>query len=681
MTVSQRIDQLKQEINTDSQNAILASDELAKQNPNLDQQLQQTTNALQSAAQQIGLNYQDPNFPQELQSQMQNAAGNPQELAYLQQVQDLANQQELLQSQRFAPATARMSYAMLMSEGMTDNPEASMQAQMQNGAPQPSNQELNDAFMLMRQAGDPIRKSPTIRCSTRSTPTLPGNMLRLNLNNSAQIATDLQQANAAANSGDKTSAEKFYQEAWKTGEGIDQKFILAQLQIPDNANNPQIAQALVGILSNVKEARLDYANFLNGEGKFSQALPIALSVGAQTPQLAQQDPTYSQIVQKATFGDSVPQSDLQSLQAQFAQEMQDKKFTEASKTMDSLKKNFQDMKSTLDQDNAAMEKNSKSVSDQLTQLNKNQANLDPTEYQIQKQQLQAEQAQIKQIHDADQQAQQQYAYLQYLQGVLAYSKDDKKTAYNLFQEAEKGDPSLEKQSSLKLNALMAATKPEGWFERNWKAVATVGAVVAGVAVGIGVGIFTAGVGGVVAGAGTTAGLMAAIGGGAIAGGLAYSGIKGGILGFNQVGWKDVAEGGFIGATSAVTAGTAATAFGGAAAATDVAGTSAATEAGDAAASGGFWSNGLTMNVGKFGLQFSGRTLAYGLGTDAAYQGYKVGFDGQSWGNAAKSFAIEDPLFVGGSALAAGSGMTMAKVEITADRWRLEWLPEVLLGAG
>ena len=329
MTVSQRITQLKQEINTDSNNAIIASDELAKQNPHLNQQLQETTNTLQQAAQQLGLNYQDPNFSQELQTQMQSASGNPQELTYLQQVQDLANQQELLQSQRFAPATARMSYAMLMSQGVTDNPVTSMSAYAQNGAPQPSSRELNDAFMLMRQASRSDSEVANDPMFNQINTNITGQYAETQSGRSAQIATDLQQANAAASSGDKAGAEKFYQEAWKTGEGIDQRFILAQLQIPDNANNPQVSQALIGILTNVKEARLDYANFLNGEGKFSQALPIALSVGAQTPQFAQQDPTYNKIVQKATFGDSVPQSDLQSLQTKFAQEMQDKKFTAA----------------------------------------------------------------------------------------------------------------------------------------------------------------------------------------------------------------------------------------------------------------------------------------------------------------------------------------------------------------
>ena len=183
--------------------------------------------------------------------------------------------------------------------------------------------------------------------------------------------------------------------------------------------------------------------------------------------------------------------------------------------MDSLKKNFQDMKSTLDRDNDAMEKKSKGVDDQLKQLDKDKNNLDPTEYQIQKQQLQAEQAQIKQIHDADEQAQKQYAYLEYLQGVLAYSKDDKKTAYNLFSAAAKGDPELEKQSSLKLKDLIASTKPEGWFERNWKAVATVGAIVAGVAVGVLVALPTFGTGDVVD-AGVTGAAVAAIDGGTAA---------------------------------------------------------------------------------------------------------------------------------------------------------------------
>ena len=74
--------------------------------------------------------------------------------------------------------------------------------------------------------------------------------------------------------------------------------------------------------------------------------------------------------------------------------------------------------------------------------------------------------------------------------------------------------------------------------------------------------------------------------------------------------------------------------------------------------------GVQGRLGSLGIQLSAKTAAVGLGADAAYQGYGMGFDGKSLGSAAKSFAIEAPLFVAGSGMAAESGLTASKLGLT-----------------
>lgn len=645
MTVGDRIDSLKTLINQDCQNAITAANELVKQKPNLEKDLGNVTAQLQTAAQSMGLDYNSPNFRDQ-------ALNNP-------QLADLAKQQALLQSERMAPGAAMLTYAMLKAGGLTENPAASMESFRTTGMPKPSQQELNDAFLLVSQAGrtnQEIFNSPlyanvntAVKADYAQTQQEKGN----------QIVTMLKQADQMSQSGDATKAEEMYKNAWKLGEGIDQKFLAAQLQLKDNQNNPQVSQALVGILSDVKEARMHYANFLVKQGKYGDALPIALSVGADTPEFAQQDPTYNKLVSDATFGKSLPQGELQAEQAKFAQLMQDKKYDEATTVLDKLTKNFQDTKATLDSGSTTLAATKKDLDTKLQDLEKKKDTTDKKEYDIEKARLENEKKVIDQNEKMNADFLKQGSYLKYLQGVLAYSKDDKDTAHALFEEVKKTDPELAGKKELQIDQLLDATKHQNWFQRNWHAIATIGAVVAGVAVGIGVGLLT-GPGGIAAGIGTTAAIMGAVGGGAVAGGLVYSGVKGAAVGFDKVGFSDFKDGAFIGGSSAlmVSGGPLLGGARAAAAGTEIAGGTAAT-----AIEGGTW-----VARGASALNLTGRTVAIGTGFAAAKEGYAVAFDGKSWGDAAKSFAWEAPAYsvgagmlgVTGKTLAVGSGIAAAK---------------------
>jgi hypothetical protein len=614
-TVGERVEALRTLINQDCQNAITASNELIKNNPNLDRDLDNATARLQTAAQKAGLDYNSADFSQQ-------AANHP-------ELKQLAADQAILQSARMAPGTAMLTYAMLKAEGLTENPATSMESFKSTGVPKPTDKELNDAFLLVSQAGrtnPEVFNSPLYAAVNDAVKT---DYAVTQNQKGSDIVTMLKTADQLAQSGDSTKAEAKYKEAWQLGETIDQKFLGAQLQLQDNQSNPQVAQALIGIMGDVKEARLHYANFLVKEGKYDTALPIALSVGSDTPQFIKGDPTYVKLISDATFGSSLPQGDLQVHQAKFASLMQDtnnpNRFTDAQKELDILQKNFQDTKATLDQGKTALDAEKTKIDTQLADLEKKKDTTDATEYKIEQQRLNDQKKTIDQVEQQNAQFEKQGPYLKYLQGVLAYSKDDKDTAHACFEEVKNTDPELAANPALNLDKLLDATKHQNWFQRNWHAIATVGAIAAGVVVGIGVGFLT-GPGGIAAGIGTTGAILAAVGGGAVAGGLVFTGTKAAALGTDAVTWKDFREGALIGGSSAVPAMRLGAAFAPGAAGLASLQATAATGAGTFAR-----------------LGITGKSLVYGAGVAGAKESMAVAFDGKSWKDAGVSFLKEAPV--------------------------------------
>ncbi|MFN8553816.1 MAG: hypothetical protein U0103_20270 [Candidatus Obscuribacterales bacterium] len=613
-TVAERVESLRVLINQDCQNAITASNELVKNNPNLEQNLNAATAKLHDAATKLGIDPNSADFAQK-------AANNP-------ELRQLAQDQAVLQSARMAPGTAMLTYAMLKAEGLTDNPMASMEAYKTTGVPKPSEKELADAFLLTAQAGrtnQEVFNSPLYASVNDAVKT----DYAVTQNEKGQnILRMLKDADALAQSGDTAKAEQRYKEAWQLGESIDQKFLAAQLKLQDNQSNPQVAQALVGIMADVKEARMHYANFLVKQGKYDDALPIALSVGADTPEFAQADPTYNKLVSDATFGKSMPQGELQAHQAKFAQLMQDTnnpdRFNQAQKELDALQKNFQDTKATLDAGKPKLDAAKAEIDKKLAELEQKKDSTDAEEYKIEQLRLNNEKKTIEAVQKQNEQFEKQGPYLKYLQGVLAYSKEDKDTAHALFEEVKKTDPELAANKDLKIDELLDATKHQNWFQRNWHAIATVGAVVAGVVVGVGVGLLT-GPGGIAAGIGTTGAILAAVGGGAVAGGLVFTGTKAAALGTDTVTWKDFREGALIGGASAVPMIRVGAAFAPGAAGLGALEASAATG---------------TSTFAKFGLTRA--SLGYGAGVAGADQGMQVAFDGKSWKDAGVDFVKEAP---------------------------------------
>ncbi|HEY9677037.1 MAG TPA: hypothetical protein V6C76_03470 [Drouetiella sp.] len=539
MTAGQRVEQLRQTINDDCQKAIVASNELVKSKPNLDNDLNTLSANLQNAASKAGLDYHSPDFAQQ-------AARNPELSAML-------TQQQQLQSERMAPGTAMLTYAMMKAEGLTDKPADSMENFKQNGIPKPTQQEMTDAFLLVSQAGrtnNEVFHSP-LYAATNSAIKTDYAVDQTEKGN--QIVKLIQQADAASQSGSSTQAGELYKQAWQMGENIDQKFLAAQLKLQDNQSNPAVAQELVKTLANVKEARMHYAQYLVNNGDSASALPIALSVAADTPQFAEQDPTFNQLVSKATFGNSMTQGEFNAHQQKFATLMQDNndpdRFSKAQTELQAMQTSYAQSKATMDAGRPKLDAEKQSIDGKLADLEKKKDSTDADEYKIEKARLEHEKDVINAVEKQNDQMARQGTYLKYLEGVLNRAQDNTDAAHACFEEVKKQDPELAKNPDLNLDALLEDTRHKGFFERNWHAIATGIAVVGGIAVGIGVGCLT-GPGGVLAGVGTTGAILTALGAGAAVGAGAFVGTKGLAVGFDKVGWSDAGEGALIGALSA-----------------------------------------------------------------------------------------------------------------------------------
>lgn len=629
-TLKERVEKLRLACDQNCQNAITAANELIKNNPDLEQRINTVAAKMQDLETKLGLNRNSSEYREQLEKHPELRA--------------LYDEQSDLQSIRMAPASAMMTYALLKKDGLTEHPIESFESFKKTGMTKPTDAELADAFLLVSQAGrtnSEVFHSPfyaTVSAAVKSDYAINQN------EKGKQIIALLKEGEGHAQSGESDKAEESYKKAWQLGETIDQKFLAAQLRLQDNRSNPEVAQVILGVMADVKEARMHYAGFLVKQGKYSDALPIALSIKADTPEFAKADSTYDLLVSSAQkgvtdvdllvsdamFGKHMTSQDLQLQQYEFCSLLQDEKnpnrFTEAQKKIEDMLKSFQETKSSIESNKPNLESALSDINTRKADLEKKKDSLDPEEYKIEQKRLDGEKSLVEAVQKENEQFLKQGNYLKYLQGTLAYSREDTATAHALFEEVKKADPELAANKDLKLDELCKATEPakkQNWFQRHWHAIASAGAVLAGVVVGIAAGMLT-GPGGIAAGAGTTAAIMTAVGAGVVggaAGGAVFAGTKAAALGKGTVTWKDFREGALLGAAAAVPAIRAGTAFAPGAAGLSTLESTAATG---------------SNIIAKLGI--TPTSVAYGVGVSGIDQAMQVGLDGKSLKAGAIDFA-------------------------------------------
>lgn len=579
-----------------------------------------------------------------------SAAGSP-ERQKLEQLQTLQNQREKLEGWKNASAYTRTFYALLKSEGMADS--SLVLDKLPDGRPKIAEKEIMDSYQLVREAG---RLNPDFR-NTGVYANADQHVSTLYAlyqgDRSQRIMENVQKATQLGREGKVKEQEALLKAAVDDANKISLPLVASQLHLQANQNNPETQAALKGIIVTACNAKLEYAQFLKERGRLWDAQPLVNDVKASCPEMLYQfnpatkavsyrDESLGKLDNAIAMGAYVNRGTIDQNLQKFNDAIQKQDHEAAQKVVDDLYKISNDVRNQCQQSNKVLEEERIKILMDKENLGK-RTELSEHERKIEEIRIEKELNIVNNtIEMRSAHARRLYNQVRLLDADLRLSKagadygsPSAEAIYkeiinndaDLVKELNKSAPRDEEGRSAMEQRLEAARQKSGW-ERNWKLVATAGAVVAGLVVA-GLTIWS-GPGAAFFGAGTTAGLLTTMGiataGGVVAGGLTYHGVHRGLTNDKPDFWGDFKEGGTIGGTTAalVTAAWAGPTLLG----------SSAAEGAQAASSGRIAA--LTARAGKLGL--TRQTLALGYGTQAAIEAKEVIFDDKSVGDAAKSLA-------------------------------------------
>jgi len=455
--------------------------------------------------------------------------------AQLDSLKELVTRLDGLQKERGALSKVDVVAAQLMMGGYTHKEGE----QTLPNSPA-TRQETMRAYELMNRVGRGNQQIETAPQFQEVRQQASSQFSNINLQRSSDAVNALQAADQLRVAGKITEAQAKYEEALKKVKEVDMATITtqwaAQMQefnrVAEKLNalgpnpNPQEAQRLqaelqqrqdIGlqleqIIQVGKEVKVQYATFLNEQGKSNEALPLLSSVAAQTPpELLAGDKTYEAQMEKASRMGSITSGDAEKHRVLYEQAMAAKDWSTAERELGSLKEasikaseaSIQGAKDKI----AAMTKRQTEIDTELAQLAQN-SEMSQEAKTLRQTQLNNEKNGYdtlrKALEDglgpAEKAAEEHKHQLRYMEGIIAYSKDDKDTAHKIFKELEAEAPEIAANKDYQLEGLLEDTRKKGWWERNWDTIVNVGKFVAIGAAIIAAGAVTGGVGAVALGA-------------------------------------------------------------------------------------------------------------------------------------------------------------------------------------
>ncbi len=424
----------------------------------------------------------------------------------------------------------------------------------------------------------------------------------------------------------------------------------------------EIALQLAQILQVGKEVKTQYATYLNEQGKSNQALPLLASAIAETPEFvtADKDPTFQVQYDKASNIASGESKDTATHHQLFENAKASKDWTTAERELGILKAAAQTandaaINGTKDR-LETFEKRKLELTTELADLKKNQI-MDEEAKKVRETQINNElkgyetlgKPLSESLQKMEQAASEQMHKMRYMEGILAFSKDDKPAAYKIFKELEAEAPELVANKDYQIPELIEETRHKNWLERNWDSVVSwtkigVAALAAGAAIVLTAGAATPFVIAAAAGAGAAGYFAAGAGGHFGARALDYKSTD------NYHNWRpvqDLATGAAIGASMGV--GHVLFAGGGLAAGGGrmlALGESAKSPLAAFAWNAGGNALKVTANAGTFLTSAKGAAITAGTWS-TAHQGYEMAANGKSFGDALVDGGIETAGVFGG----------------------------------
>lgn len=524
---------------------------------------------------------------EDIQKRMASAKPGTPEAENLKKFDDAMKEYDQLRMIEASPSFIRLRFAELKMAGATDR-----DARINAGPNEvkASKREIMDAYQLVNEAGrisQAMSDSPSYQDVKRRASLLYADTQQ---QRSKDAVLALQAADKLRSEG-KPEAEvrKAYDQALAKVREVDMNAIRAQI-ITQNKEmeriqkakaeldkvepaqreaarkaleeqekqQTEIIQQLGQILHVGKEVKTEYAKYLNERGKGSEAFVLLTEAAAEAPEFCSKeaDPSFAAEMEKAIAGKGLISSDTEKHRSAYQEAMNNKQWGKASQELQALKNAStnatQATLKSVNENVAAAEASLREVDAKMAQVKADEqmdaetkaAELDT----LTRQKTMLEQT-AKGLKDSipkiEAEAKKQEHQLQFMEGIVAWSSDNKETAHRIFKELEVTAPEIRDNKDYQLADLIEDSRHKGWLERNWDKIKTVvtigGAILAGVVVGIAVGCVT-GPGGILAGIGTTGAILTAAGVGAVAGGLTYAGLNRGAHEIAQANeWKSTAS--------------------------------------------------------------------------------------------------------------------------------------------
>jgi hypothetical protein len=484
-----------------------------------------------------------------------------------------------------APAYSRMLYSSFKAAGLAD-PESGL-TKDPNGGLKASQKDILDAVSLLSEAGTnkDLRSSRLyVEAVATVLPKLENSSEKVKI-----ITADLDGATKAGASGDKAKQAILLKDAVDKADQTNTAAIAQMLRDPRfvaSQRNPAVLADLANNVVMSSTARLQYAQLLSEQGKFGEAQGLVLRVKTECPEVMYghdaNDPTklnYNQsryvdmakLDQTISASSTVQPNQIKNLLDDFSGAMGKGQIV----SKDGVK-GAQDIMTDL---YAAAHTKTANIADGLKGLDTAQKGLDQKKADLaakkyltddartlDQKQIDREQSMIQQqriMLEADaKDASRLTSVVKLYDAGLNLAEDKRDAARSLLADVKKSDPELAAEKGADGKDTFFATIEKGsqepsWWDRNWRKVATAGAIVAGGIVGVAT--FWSGPGAVLCGVGTTAALMTsmglAVGAGAVAGAATFAGTHEalyhtGVIGEKVDLGKDLRQGASIGAMSA-----------------------------------------------------------------------------------------------------------------------------------
>jgi len=452
--------------------------------------------------------------------------------ANLEKLKGLLTNYDSIQKERNALSAVDVTAAQMMMGGFTHKAGE----QTLEGLPATRN-EVMRAYETINKAGRgnaQLEQTPQYQMIKEQSSAMYAD---IQLQRSKDAVNALQEADKLRVAGKPSEAQAKYEEALQKVKGVDMATITTQWQsqmrefntvqekltaLGNPPSNPQEAQRLatelqqrqqIGmqleqIIQVGKEVKTEYARFLNEQGKPGEALPLLTSVASGTPQeLLAGDTTFTEQLEKAQSLGSITSGDAEKHRVLYEQAMASKDWTTAEREMAALKAastkaseaTIQGAKDRV----AVMDKRQAEIKAEMEDLKKN-TTMEADAKALRQQQLDAElkgydvlrKGLADGIPAAEKAAKDHANQLRYMEGIIAYSKEDKETAHKIFKELQAEAPEIANNKDYQLDALLEDTREKGWLERHWDTIVSVGKIVAVVGAIAVAGAVTGGVGAV-----------------------------------------------------------------------------------------------------------------------------------------------------------------------------------------